>query len=270
MKPSTSSANRRVALIGFGALGHAIATELQAGHIPGVAFHGALVPAGSSHADLEGAWHCVDDLLAAAPDLVVEAAGHAALGSHAAACLRAGCDLVAASVGALMDQGLRDRLWDAARAGRSRLIVPSGALGGLDYLRAAHRAGHMQVQYRGCKPVNAWRNTAAETLVDLGAIRQSTTFFRGNAEEAARKFPQNANVVAALALAVGDPDAVRVELVADPGASANSHHVEARGDAGTIRLSVENLPLPANPKTSRVTAYSILDAIAMQLGAEAR
>lgn len=270
MKPSTSTGNRRVALIGFGALGRAIATELQAGHIPGVAFLGALVPEGSNHADLDGAWHHVDDLLAAAPDLVVEAAGHGALSSHATTCLRAGCDLIAASVGALMDQALRDRLWEAARAGRSRLIVPSGALGGLDYLRAAHRAGNMQVYYRGRKPVNAWRNTAAETLVDLGGIRQSTTFFRGNAEEAARRFPENANVVAALALAVGGPDAVEVELVADPDASTNSHHLEARGDAGAIRLSVENMPLPANPKTSRVTAYSVLDAITTHLGAEAR
>ena len=166
-----------------------------------------------------------------------------------------------------MDQALRDRLWDAAREGHSRLIVPSGALGGLDYLRAAHRAGPMQVRYRGCKPVNAWRNTAAEDLVDLNAVRQSTTFFRGNAAEAARRFPQNANVVAALALAVGDPDAVAVELVADPEARANSHQVEADGDAGSIRLHVENLPMPANPKTSRVTAYSILDSIAMHLGA---
>jgi len=81
---------------------------------------------------------------------------------------------------------------------------------------------------------------------------------------------ENANVVAALALAVGDPDAVEVELMADPEARTNSHHVEARGDGGAIRLSVENLPMPANPKTSRLTAYSIPDAIAMQPGAEAR
>jgi aspartate dehydrogenase len=258
---------RSVALIGFGSLGKAIAAELRAGQVPGVEFCGALVPQGAADAGLGATWHRVEDLLAAHPDLVVEAAGHGALESHAAACLRAGCDLVAASVGALMDQALRERLWDAARQGHSRLIVPSGALGGLDYLRAAHRVGHMRVRYRGCKPVAAWRNTAAEQLVDLGALRQSTTFFRGNAVEAATKFPQNANVVAALALAVGDPDAVSVELVADPQAHANSHHVEADGDAGSIRLQVENLPMPANPKTSRVTAYSIVDAIAMHLGA---
>lgn len=259
--------NRSVALIGFGALGHAIAAELQAGHIPGVAFCGALVPQGSGDACPDAAWHRVEDLLASGPDLVVEAAGHGALSSHAATCLRTGHDLVAASVGALMDQALRNRLWEAAREGRSRLIVPSGALGGLDYLRAAHRAGHMQVKYRGSKPVAAWRKTAAEEMVDLDAIRQITTFFRGNASEAARRFPQNANVVAALALAVGSPDAVAVELVADPGATANSHHVEANGDAGSISLHVENLPMSANPKTSRVTAYSILDVIATHLGA---
>jgi aspartate dehydrogenase len=115
--------------------------------------------------------------------------------------------------------------------------------------------------------VAAWRRTAAEGLVDLDAIRESTTFYRGTAAEAARLFPQNANVVAALALAVGGPDAVAVELVADPDATANSHHVDADGDAGSISLRVENMPMAANPKTSRVTAYSILDSIAMHLGA---
>ena len=258
---------RSVALIGFGALGHAIASELQSGHIPGVAFRGALVPQGSGATCPDAAWHRVEDLLASGPDLVVEAAGHGALGSHAATCLRAGHDLVAASVGALMDPTLRDLLWDAAREGHSRLIVPSGALGGLDYLRAAHRVGRMRVRYRGCKPVAAWRRTAAEGFVDLDAIRECTTFYRGTAAEAARLFPQNANVVAALALAVGDPDAVAVELVADPDATANSHHVDADGDAGSISLRVENMPMAANPKTSRVTAYSILDSIAMHLGA---
>lgn len=258
---------QRVALIGFGALGRTIAAELRAGRVPGVVFEGALVPAGVVHEGLHNAWHRVDQLIEARPDLVVEAAGHAALASHAAACLAAGCDLVAASVGALMEAQLREHLSNAARQGRSRLIVPSGALGGLDYLRAAHRAGRLQVHYRGCKPVGAWRGTAAETLVDLASLRTSTTFFRGSAEEATREFPQNANVVAALALAVGDPQAVTVELVADPHATANSHHVEAHGDAGTIRLSVENQPMQDNPKTSRVTAYSILDAVAARLGA---
>ena len=259
---------RSVALIGLGALGQTIAAELKAGHLPGVAFGGALVPPGWDRAGPDVTWQHVQDLLASGPDLVVEAAGHGALATHAEACLRAGRDLVVASVGALMEQDLRDRLWDAAREGRSRLIIPSGALGGLDYLRAARRAGRLQVRYRGCKPVAAWRNTVAEELVDLGAIRQATTFFRGRAAEAARRFPQNANVVAALALAVGDPDAVAVELVADPQAETNSHHVEADGDAGSFQLRVQNLPMPTNPKTSRVTAYSVLDAIAAHLGVD--
>jgi aspartate dehydrogenase len=68
---------RSVALIGFGALGHAIASELQSGHIPGVAFLGALVPPGSGATCPDAAWHRVEDLLASGPDLVVEAAGQA-------------------------------------------------------------------------------------------------------------------------------------------------------------------------------------------------
>jgi len=257
---------RRIALIGFGALGQVLAGELQAGHVPGAEFIGALVTGTQTHADLQPSWTRLDDLLAADPDLVVEVAGQAALQSHAPACLGAGCDVVAASVGALMDSSLRNRLWDCARQGGSRLLIPSGALGGLDYLRAARRVGAVQVSYRGCKPVAAWRGTEAERLIDLSAIDKSTVFFRGGAEEAAARFPKNANVVAALALAVGDPLAVTVELVAEPGANANRHELTAHGAAGTIRLSVENSPLPANPKSSRITAFSILETVASHGG----
>lgn len=257
---------RRIALIGFGALGQVLAGELQAGHVPGVEFLGALVTGTAARAGLHQSWTRLDDLLAAEPDLVVEVAGQAALESHAPACLQAGCDVVAASVGALMDASLRTRLWDCARQGESRLLIPSGALGGLDYLRAARRVGAVQAHYRGCKPVAAWRGTSAESMIELSTIDKSTVFFRGGAEEAAARFPQNANVVAALALAVGDPLAVTVELVADPSARTNRHELTAHGAAGTIRLSVENSPLPANPKSSRVTAFSILETIASHWG----
>lgn len=256
-----NSGPRRVALIGFGALGQALASELIAGKLPGVVFQGALVPAGGSHPALDGGWERIEDLLAAQPDLIVEVAGHAALAAHAAACLRSGHDLLVASVGALLDEALQSRLRTAAREGNSRWLVPSGALGGLDYLRAARRVGPVQVRYRGRKPVAAWQGTAAEAMVDLAGVREATTFFRGHAQEAARRFPQNANVVAALALAAGGADAVAVELVVDPGLSRNVHEVEAWGAAGSIRLSVENEAMPGNPKTSRITAFSVLDAI---------
>lgn len=258
---------RRIALIGFGALGQVLAAELRAGHLPGAEFVGALVRDAAAHAGLQQPWRRLDDLLAADPDLVIEVAGQAALESHAPACLRAGCDVVAASVGALLDASLHTCLQDSAREGKSRLLVPSGALGGLDYLRAARRVGPVHVNYRGCKPVAAWRGTAAERLIDLETVDRRTVFFRGGAEEAAARFPQNANVVAALALAVGDPLAVTVELVADPQAESNCHELTARGAAGTIRLSVENTPLPANPKSSRVTAFSILETVAAHWGA---
>jgi aspartate dehydrogenase len=261
LTPSDRNQPRQVALIGFGALGQAIAAELDAGKLPGVCLQGALLPPGAHRVAPDRCWANVEDLLAAEPDLVVEVAGHAALSAHAAACLRGGRDLVVASIGALLDATLQGQLWDAAADGHSRLLLPSGALGGLDYLRAARRVGPVQVCYRGRKPLAAWKGTAAEMMLDLASVREATTFFRGHAAEAARQFPQNANVVAALALAVGSPDAVSVELVADPHATRNVHEVDATGPAGNLRIAVENLPMPGNPKTSRVTAFSVLDAI---------
>lgn len=265
----TTTRPRRVALIGYGALGQAVAGELVAGKLPGVAFAGTLTRHDSSRPDVGACWARLDELLAAQPDLVVEVAGHTALAAHAPACLQAGCDVLAASVGALMDEDLHQRLLAAARDGGSRLLVPSGAMGGIDYLSAARRIGPVAVTYRGRKPLGAWKGTAAEAMLDLSSVRQATTFFRANAREAARRFPQNANVVAALALAVEDADAVSVELIADPGVRANIHEVEAHGGAGTLHLTVENEAMPGNPKSSRVTAYSILHAIATRRGTPA-
>ncbi|MDP9932800.1 aspartate dehydrogenase [Variovorax paradoxus] len=266
MKQQIPDSPRRVALIGFGALGQAIAAELSADRLAGVVLAGALVLPGHAHEGLACAWETMDELLDSEPDLVIEAAGHAALSIHATRCLLAGHDLVVASVGALMDEPLRHRLLEAARQGRSRLVVPSGALGGLDYLRAARRLGPVNVSYVGRKPVKAWRGTAAEGMVDLDKVTEAATFFRGAATEAATLFPQNANVVAALALAVDDPKSVSVELVADPRATHNSHEVQAEGAAGSIHLGVRNEPMAGNPKTSRITAFSLLEVVAARLG----
>ena len=202
----------------------------------------------------------VEEVLQFAPDLVVEAAGHEALAAHAGMCLAAGITVLAVSVGALADDALLQRLQAAALRGRSRLKLASGAIGALDYLHAVRAVADLQVGYESRKPAAAW----ADELHALGltpALQEPVLLFEGDAREAARRYPQNLNVAASLALAGAGFERTRVRIVVDPQARGNSHHITASGAFGEISTSITNKPSAANPKTSSVVGLSLLAAI---------
>jgi len=259
---NSNSPTLRVALIGLGAIGRVIAQELQARASEGVSLVGALAQH-LSEGEGQGVQVFTElaDLLALKPDLVVEAAGHGAVKAHGAAVLRAGCDLLLVSVGVLSDSALQAELEAAAEAAGRQLLLPSGALAGLDYLQAARMAGLTRVCLRSRKPPLAWRDTPAEALLDLASIKTPTVFFSGSARDAARLYPKNANVAATLALCTLGMDATQVELVADPTIQGNVHEIEACGAAGEMCLQLNNTASKDNPKTSMVTPYSVMRSI---------
>lgn len=264
MRTSDNHARFAVALIGGGAIAGVIARSLIEQY-PGIRLVGALghdvdrakerldhrVPITSS----------IDELLGWKPSLVVECAGHEALAEHGVAVLRNGIDLVVASVGALANRDLEQALRDAAARGGSHIRIPSGAIGGLDALAAARVGGLDAVRYAGRKPIPAWRGTPAEDVVDLDSLDKAAVIFEGSAREAALTYPQNANVTAATALAGVGFDATRVTLFADPHARGNEHEIEAEGRFGRMKFSVVNAPLPENPKTSSLAAYSLVRCV---------
>ena len=203
----------------------------------------------------------LDDLLAAQPDLVAECAGHAAVADYAPTLLQSGIDVLVTSVGALADQPLHDLLKAAEVQGCSRLILPSGAIGGLDILRAISGAGDVELTYTGTKPPNAWLGTPAEAATDLATLKTATLVFSGTGRQAALAFPKNANVVAALALAGGGFDRMTVELIADPQAQANQHSYSVVSPHCRYSMTIEATPSPGNARTSITTILSILAEI---------
>ncbi|MEM6739263.1 MAG: aspartate dehydrogenase [Pseudomonadota bacterium] len=200
------------------------------------------------------------------PDFAVECAGHDAVATGAVPLLRAGVDCIVVSVGALADQALETEVHAAAKAGAARVILPAGAVGGVDLLAALALGEDVSVTYRGIKPPRAWRGTAAEAATDLDVLDAPKAFFTGSAREAAKAYPKNANVAATLALAGGGFEGTKVSLIADPSAPGNVHSYEIRSEAARVEMRIENLPSPGNPKTSVSTIYSILREIRNRLG----
>lgn len=262
-------------LIGYGNIGETLMSFLAAPDAPAVERVTVLVRPGrgeATRAVLAGhradvaVVESVDALIAAVPDLVVEAAGHSGVTAHVPACLKAGIDVVVVSVGALADEALAVKLEASARKGGARVILPAGAVGGIDLVSALSAAGKLTLTYRGTKPPKAWTGTPAEETLDLAGLTEAATFFTGTAREAASAYPKNANVAATLALAGPGLDATRVELVADPAAPGNLHGFELASPAARVRVEIENLPSEGNVKTSVSTIYSVLREIRNRIG----
>jgi aspartate dehydrogenase len=194
-------------------------------------------------------------------ELAVECGGHAAVTQHGEACLDAGYDLLVASVGALADQALHDRLVTAAQRNGRKLLIPAGAVAGMDGLAAARLAGIDRVRYVSRKLPVAWKGTHAEKLCDLEAVVEPVEFLRTDARQAATLFPQNANVAATIALAGVGFERTEVSLNADPGAQGNTHLLEVEGPCGSMRIELRNKPFPDNPKTSMLAGLSLLRVI---------
>ena len=163
------------------------------------------------------------------------------------------------SAGALLP---RPELIELARARGGQIIVPSGALLGLDAVTAAAEGTIHSVHMITRKPPNGL--AGAPHLVANGisveGLTEAKRVFSGTARDAAAGFPANVNVAAALSLAGIGPDRTTIEIWADPSVTRNCHSVEVDADSARFTLAIENIP-SENPKTGRITAQSVLAAL---------
>jgi aspartate dehydrogenase len=254
-----------VGLIGYGGIAHDVVAALRDAGSP-VEISAALCRPGRSdkaRAALPGVdiVESLSDLLARKPKVVAEVAGQQAITEHGPEVLKRGFDFLVISIGALAEPALLERLKTAAKEGKSRILLPAGAIGGIDAIGAMRLGGLTTVRYRSRKPPAAWRGSPAEKVADLDKLTGRTVLYRGHAGEAALLYPQNANVAAAVALAGLGFEKTEVELVADPEAPGNVHEIEAEGAAGRFAISLQGRPSRTNPKTSALAALSVARAL---------
>jgi aspartate dehydrogenase len=195
-------------------------------------------------------------------DWIIEAASADVAGHVAIEALSRDKTVQVMSVGGLLS--CHRRILSLTRSTRGRLLIPSGALAGIDAIKAVRGARIDTASLTSTKPPAALRGAPFFDIsgMDVDAISEPTVLYKGNVGGAIEKFPKNVNVAATLGFAVGDPDLVTVTVIASPGATRNSHEILVEGDFGRIVTRTENVPSAENPRTSRLAVLSAFATLA--------
>ncbi len=193
-------------------------------------------------------------------DLVVEAASAGVSADIVAECLRKRKDVLVMSVGGLLG---KDELLSSIDGSESRVYLPSGAICGMDGVKAAALGEIRVIRITTRKPPKSLEGAPyiVKNNIDLAKIDKETTLFDGTAKEAVSAFPQNINVAAVLSLGAGGKKDVRVRIITSPAYTRNVHEVEVEGDFGRILTRTENLPSARNPKTSQLAVSSAITTL---------
>jgi aspartate dehydrogenase len=250
-----------VGIAGLGAIGGTVATALAAG-VSGLTLAAIAV---RDQAKAE-AWLAARRIaapivplaaLASRCDIVVECLPPARFLDIAESTIASGKILVPLSVGALLDH---PELGERARASGARILVPTGALIGLDAVRAAAEGKIHSVRMVTRKPPQGLAGAPylVANRISLDGLTAPLKVFEGSAREGAKGFPANVNVAAALSLAGIGPDRTRLEIWADPGVTRNMHRIEVDAESARFSMSIENIPSPDNPRTGQITGLSVV------------
>ena len=195
--------------------------------------------------------------LASRADIVVEALPAALFQRIAVPALQAGRVFVPCSVGALLGHM---QLVKLAQEKGARIVVPTGALVGLDAVRACAEGPVESITIETRKPPRGLAGAPwlVKNNIDVLAVTEPVCVFEGNAVDAAAGFPANANVAAALALAGIGPVRTRVKIWADPGVDRNIHTIRVEAGAARLTMTVEGVPSETNPRTGKLSPLSVI------------
>ncbi|WP_439568691.1 aspartate dehydrogenase [Sphingopyxis sp.] len=253
-----------VGIAGFGTIGRVVARHIETSDLPltlAAVSAGDPARAAAAMAALRQPVPVVDTAeLVARCDIIVDSAPTAAFRAIAETTLRAGKTLVTVSGAALMQWP--DAI-EIARAHGGRIVLATGALLGLDAVRAAAIGTIHSVTMVTRKPVKSLVKAeyVVRNAIDLAALTAPLKIFDGSALEGAIAFPANVNVAAALGMAGVGPARTRLEIWADPALERNTHRIIVDSDSARFELAIENIPTVENPGTGRITAQSIVAAL---------
>lgn len=259
----------RIGLLGCGAIGTQIALAVDSGQIPAAiithVYDDSKEASASLVEKLTNKPKIVENshLLSSYPvNIIVEAASQNAVRDVALSVLQNKRDLMIMSVGALLDESIYDILSDACKDFKKRIILPSGAIAGLDGIRSI-KSELESLSITTTKHPRSLKGAKffETSTINLDSISAPTTIFQGTAKEAVSMFPANVNVAALLSLSGIGSEKTLVKIVADPGTTKNTHHIQAKGKSSAMTFTIENYPDSSNPKTSRLAILSAIETL---------
>ena len=253
----------KVGIAGLGAVGLNVARRLEEG-IPELVLAAIAVrDRDKAQRNLPGAGERIPIMAAEALsencDIVIECLPPQLFRSVGLSVIDRGKIFMPLSVGQLLDN------WDLVERAKktgARILAPTGALLGLDAVRAAAESTIHSVTMVTHKPPNGLEGAPylVERGISLKGLKEPTKIFDGSAREGARGFPANVNVAAALSLAGIGPDKTRLEIWADPALSRNTHRIEVDADTARFSMAIEGIP-SENPRTGRIVPLSVIAAL---------
>ena len=239
----------KVGIIGCGAIANIITTSIvpEDSDIEIAYFFDKDIERAENLASFAGGVAALDfDDMVDNVDLVLECASPDSVKLFAPRVLKKGCDMIVMSIGALMDDEFRIKIEKIAKDNNAKIHLPSGAIVGLDGIKAVAKFG--------LKEVNLVTRKSPKSLGK--DMDKEEVLFEGKASEAVKEFPLNINVAATISLACQRD--INVKIIVDPNVDRNVHEITAKGDFGEFKTTTMNYPCAANPKTSMLAALSAI------------
>ena len=252
----------RLGLGGLGGIGMAVARKIDAGEIEGITLTAVSARDTAKARERVAAFRRPPEIvplgaLADHSDVILEAVPARHFAEIAGPAIARGRIFVPLSVGQLLSH--MHLIEEAKRTG-ARIIVPTGALLGLDAVRAVAEGAVESVTIITRKPPNGLVGAPHLTkhAISLDGLTAPMRVFSGSAREAIAGFPANVNVAVALSLAGIGPDRTTIEIWADPTVTRNTHTIEVKSEASDFTMTIANVPSDENPATGKVTALSAI------------
>jgi aspartate dehydrogenase len=262
---------KTIGLMGCGTIGTPLALAIDSGRVVNASLSGLFDIVDENARNLKTkldsnpqVYYNFDRFVDSTADIIIEAASQQAVKNYAKRIIESGKDVMVMSVGALADTLFLAELLQLTpiRNGNSKIYVPSGAIAGIDAIRSVrHIADSIRLTTKKSPKALAGAPFFTTRNVSLDNITEVTEIYEGPAVEAVKLFPANVNVAAVLSLAGIGVEKTTVRILADPEATTNQHEIVATGSFGEMKISVNNVAAPGNPKTSFLAVLSAIECL---------
>jgi aspartate dehydrogenase len=262
---------KTIGLMGCGTIGTPLALAIDSGRVVNASLSGLFDIIDENARNLKTklesnpqVYYNFDRFVDSTADIIIEAASQQAVKNYAKRIIESGKDVMVMSVGALADTLFLAELLQLTpiRNGDSKIYVPTGAIAGIDAIRSVrHIADSISLTTKKSPKALAGAPFFTTRNVSLDNITEVTEIYEGPAVEAVKLFPANVNVAAVLSLAGIGVEKTMVRILADPEATTNQHEIVATGSFGEMKISVNNVAAPGNPKTSFLAVLSAIECL---------